>query len=54
MNCTNDSEMYSFHTGGVQGLRADGSVGFMSENTAGSVIVAFLTRDNNDITTEDN
>ena len=54
MNCTNDSEMYSFHTGGVQGLRADGSVGFLSENMAGSALVALLTRDNGDITSEDN
>jgi hypothetical protein len=46
--------MYSFHTGGVQGLRADGSVGFLSENMAGSALVALLTRDNGDITSEDN
>ncbi len=32
MNCTNDSEMYSFHIGGVQTVLADGSVRFISEN----------------------
>ena len=53
MNCTNDSEMYGFHPGGVMNLRADGSVGFLPETTAGRVIVAFLTRDAGDITTED-
>ncbi len=52
MNCTNDSEMYGFHPGGVMNLRADGSVGFLPETTAGSVIVAFLTRDRGDITEE--
>jgi prepilin-type N-terminal cleavage/methylation domain-containing protein len=53
MNCTNDSEMYGFHPGGIMNLRADGSVGFMAETTAGRVIVAFLTRDAGDVTVED-
>ena len=43
MNCTNDSEFYSFHIGGVQGLLADGSVRFMSENIAGATLVGLVT-----------
>ncbi len=43
MNCTNDSEMYSFHTGGVQALLADGSVRFLSENMSGATLVGLIT-----------
>lgn len=54
LNCTNDSEMYSFHTGGCMNLRCDGSVQYLSTNTAGQTFVALLTRDFADIATEDN
>jgi len=43
MNCSNDSEMYSFHTGGVQALLADGSVRFLSENMSGLTLVGLIT-----------
>ncbi len=43
MNCTNDSEMYSFHIGGVQTLLADGSVRFISENIGGATLVGLIT-----------
>ncbi len=43
MNCTNDSEMYSFHTGGVQTVLADGSVRFLSENMSGATLVGLIT-----------
>jgi prepilin-type processing-associated H-X9-DG protein len=43
MNCTNDSEMYSFHTGGAQAVLADGSVRFLSENISGAVLVGLIT-----------
>jgi hypothetical protein len=36
---------YSFHTGGVQTVRGDGSVVFMSANTDARVFIAFVTRD---------
>ena len=29
MNCTNDNELYSFHSGGVNGVFGDGSVHFI-------------------------
>lgn len=43
MNCTNDSEMYSFHIGGAQVLLADGSVRFLSENMSGANMVGLVT-----------
>lgn len=43
MNCTNDSEMYSFHIGGAQALLADGSVRFLSENMSGANMVGLVT-----------
>lgn len=52
MNCTNDSEMYSFHVGGAQTLLADGSVRFLSENIAGSSLVALITLQQGDIVGE--
>jgi len=43
MNCTNDSELYSFHVGGVHFLRGDGSVLFASQNMDLQTMVAILT-----------
>jgi prepilin-type N-terminal cleavage/methylation domain-containing protein len=53
INCTNDSEIYGFHTGGAMTLRCDGSVQFMMANTAGPAFVALMTRDFADITIEE-
>jgi prepilin-type N-terminal cleavage/methylation domain-containing protein len=52
INCTNDSEMYSFHTAGCMSLRCDGSVYFMSTNISGPVFIALCTRDFGDILQE--
>jgi prepilin-type N-terminal cleavage/methylation domain-containing protein/prepilin-type processing-associated H-X9-DG protein len=52
MNCTNDSELYAFHTGGAQFLFADGSVHFLSQSITGSTFVALLTRDRGDIASD--
>ena len=52
INCTNDSEMYSFHTGGAMALNADGSVHFLSENMSGAVLAALATRSQGDIVGE--
>lgn len=49
MNCTNDSELYAFHTGGAQFLFGDGSVQFLSQGINGATFIALLTRDRGDI-----
>ncbi len=49
MNCTNDSELYAFHSGGGQFLFGDGSVQFLSQTINGATFVALLTRDSGDI-----
>jgi prepilin-type N-terminal cleavage/methylation domain-containing protein/prepilin-type processing-associated H-X9-DG protein len=44
LNYTNDSESYSFHTGGVQFCFADGSVRFLQETIDPFVFAALITR----------
>jgi prepilin-type N-terminal cleavage/methylation domain-containing protein/prepilin-type processing-associated H-X9-DG protein len=44
INATNNSEIYSFHTGGVMTLFADGSVKFLSENISLQTLGALATR----------
>ena len=50
MNCTNDSEIYSFHRGGAHFTLADGSTQFVSESINAASFVALLTRDAGDVT----
>ncbi len=45
----NDSEMYSWHTGGNQVLFADGSVHFINQNISLQTLGALLTRQGGDI-----
>ena len=45
INCSNDSEVYSFHAGGSTILLGDGSVRFISENLSPSVFVSLITFD---------
>ncbi len=52
INCSNDSEFYSFHTGGVHTLMGDGAVRFLSENIDGQTLVALATRFKGDIVGE--
>lgn len=52
VNCTNDSEFYSFHTGGVHVLMGDGAVRFISENISGTTLIALVTRNKGDIVGE--
>jgi len=52
INMTNDSEMYSFHTGGAQVLMCDGTVRFVSQNMSASVLGALSTRNTGDIVGE--
>ncbi|MCU0713019.1 MAG: DUF1559 domain-containing protein [Pirellula sp.] len=49
VNCTNDSEVYAFHTGGAQFVFCDGSVQFISSTVDGRTLIALMTRDNGDI-----
>jgi prepilin-type processing-associated H-X9-DG protein len=44
VNATNHSSPYSFHTGGVNALRCDGSVVFVAESVSVPVFIAFVTR----------
>ncbi len=44
VNATNHAAPYSFHSGGANTLRCDGSVGFMKENITGQVLAAFISR----------
>jgi prepilin-type processing-associated H-X9-DG protein len=52
INCTNDMELYSFHTGGVNALMADGSVRFLSANTPLKIVAALITYSGDEIQTE--
>ncbi len=43
INCTNDNEIYSFHTGGATALMGDGSVRFLGANMDGIVLAAIVS-----------
>ncbi len=42
-NCTNDSEGYSFHTGGMNVCLADGSVRFVTKSISAASFAALIT-----------
>jgi len=44
MNCNNDGEFYSFHTGGINILLCDGSVHFITQSVTPPVIAGLVTR----------
>ncbi|MGC4002563.1 MAG: DUF1559 domain-containing protein [Pirellulales bacterium] len=44
MNCTNNNELYSFHSGGVNAVLADGSVRFVTEDIEAAALIAAVTR----------
>jgi prepilin-type N-terminal cleavage/methylation domain-containing protein/prepilin-type processing-associated H-X9-DG protein len=44
VNCTNDREVYSFHTGGANVVFADGSVRFLKDDLGIRVFAALVTR----------
>jgi prepilin-type processing-associated H-X9-DG protein len=44
MNCTNDGEIYSFHTGGANAALADGSVHFLQAGMSIRVLATLVTR----------
>lgn len=49
INCTNDSEVYSFHSGGTNVLMADGSVRFIRESISAATFAALVTANAGDI-----
>jgi prepilin-type N-terminal cleavage/methylation domain-containing protein/prepilin-type processing-associated H-X9-DG protein len=44
INCSNVNEIYSFHTGGANVLKGDGSVNFLRSSVAPGVLAALATR----------
>ncbi len=44
INCTNDHEVYSFHTGGANAVFADGHVQFLPASMSVRVLAALATR----------
>ena len=44
MNACNDSDMYSFHPGGVNFVMADGTVRFLSQNIDANTYAALITK----------
>lgn len=52
INCTNDSELYSFHSGGLNVTLADGSVRFIRETINPAALAAFVTARGGDIVNE--
>ena len=53
INATNHTSPYSFHTGGVNVLRCDGSVTFVRDSVAAPVFIAFITRNGGEAVTID-
>ena len=51
INVSNFSSPYSFHSGGVNALRCDGSVTFLNANTAPANLFAFFTRNGGEVLT---
>lgn len=52
INVFNANNPYSFHTGGIQNVRGDGSVAFLSANLDNAVFVALLSRDGGEVVSE--
>jgi prepilin-type processing-associated H-X9-DG protein len=53
MNCNNDSEPYSFHTGGMNVLLADGSVRFITTSVSAATWAALITARAGDVPLSD-
>jgi len=52
VNCTNNDEIYGFHTGGAMTLRADGSVQFLRDSVAPGVLAALISREGGEVYTD--
>ena len=53
INCTNDWEIYSMHTGGANGLLADGSVRFLKASIPIDVLAALCSRSGGEVVNAD-
>jgi prepilin-type N-terminal cleavage/methylation domain-containing protein/prepilin-type processing-associated H-X9-DG protein len=53
INCTNDWEIYAMHSGGANGLMADGSVRFLRESLTINVLAALCSRAGGEIVSLD-
>jgi len=53
VNCTNNNEIYSFHTGGANVLFADGSVHFLQDTATPTLIIGLVTRAGGEVVTPD-
>jgi prepilin-type N-terminal cleavage/methylation domain-containing protein/prepilin-type processing-associated H-X9-DG protein len=54
VNVSNFSSPYSFHSGGVNALRCDGSVSFLRQNVTPAALFAFITRAGGEVLGIDN
>jgi prepilin-type N-terminal cleavage/methylation domain-containing protein/prepilin-type processing-associated H-X9-DG protein len=53
INCTSNNEIYSFHTGGANGLFADGSVRFLKDSLSVPIVAGLVTRAGGEILSAD-
>jgi prepilin-type processing-associated H-X9-DG protein len=49
VNCTNDSEIYSFHSGSANLVMMDGSVRFLKQTIEIAVVAALLTKEGGEL-----
>jgi prepilin-type N-terminal cleavage/methylation domain-containing protein len=54
VNCSNarNAGLYSFHTGGAHALLADGTVRFISDNTAAYILASLITKQGHEVVNE--
>lgn len=53
MNCTNNNELYSFHSGGVNAVFADGAVHFLRQSMSLTALSRLITRSGGETLTGD-
>ena len=49
VNYTSNNEIFSWHTGGANVLFGDGSIHFMPESTAATLVIALVTRSGGEV-----
>ena len=53
VNCNNDWEVYSLHTGGANAVMGDGSVRYLQQNISAATFAALITRSGGEVITND-